>query len=87
VHLMWTFFRHQVQPLRHWATTMWLYLRPSCPTYPFSEKLCDAEVNTRIYKVLAYGADLNPRADPAPLREGVDSTRMSPFRSIFWVFA
>jgi hypothetical protein len=36
---------------------MWLYPGPSCPDYPISEELGDAEINTWIYKVLAYEAD------------------------------
>jgi hypothetical protein len=67
VHLMQTFFSRWVQPLRQQATTKWLYPGPSCPNYPFSDELGDAEVNTRIHKVLAHRADLNPGADPSPI--------------------
>jgi hypothetical protein len=62
---------------------MWLYLEPSCPDYPFSKELGDVEINTWIRKVLDHGVDLNPGAGPAPLREGVASTSVSLFRSIF----
>jgi hypothetical protein len=62
---------------------MWLYPRPSCPDHSFSEELSDVEINTRIHKVLDHGADLNPRAGPAPLGEGVASTQDSLFRSVF----
>jgi hypothetical protein len=62
---------------------MWLYPGPSCLDLPFSKELGNVEVNTRIHKVLAHGADLNHGASPAPLREGVDSTRVTPFGSVF----
>jgi hypothetical protein len=83
VNLLWTFFSRRVQPLHQWVTTMWMYLGPSCPDCPFSEELGDAEINTWIHRVLAHRADLNPRASPAPLREGVDCTRVSPLGPIF----
>jgi hypothetical protein len=67
-----TFFSHPVPPLYQRATTMWMYPGPSCPNRPFSKELDDVEINTGIHKVLAHGADLNPRANPAPLREGVE---------------
>jgi hypothetical protein len=35
------------------------------------------EINTWICKVLDHGDDLNPEAGPAPLIEGVASTRVS----------
>jgi hypothetical protein len=75
VHILRTFFSHWVQPLCQQATQIWLYPRPSCPDHPFSEELSDMEINTWIPRVLAHGADLNPEAGPAPLREGVDNTR------------
>jgi hypothetical protein len=62
---------------------MWMCLGPSCLDRPFSEELGDAEINTRIHRVLAHGVILNPGASPAPLREGVDSTRVSPFAIAF----
>jgi hypothetical protein len=62
---------------------MWMYVGPSCPDRPFSEELGDAKINTRIHRVLAHGVDLNPWADPAPLREGIDSTRVSLFSFAF----
>jgi hypothetical protein len=40
------------------------------------------EINTRIHRVLAPGADLNPMASPAPLREAVDNTWVSPLGPI-----
>jgi hypothetical protein len=85
VHLLRTFFNCWVQPLRQWVTTLWLYSGPSCPDCPFFEELCDAEINTQIHMVLDHRADLNPEAGPVPLREGVDSTRVSPFGSFFLV--
>jgi hypothetical protein len=86
VHLLRTFFNCWVQPLRQWVTTLWLYSGPSCPDCPFFEELCDAETNTQIHMVLDHRANLNPEAGPVPLREGVDSTRVSPFGSFFWLF-
>jgi hypothetical protein len=77
------FFSHQVELLRQWVTQMWLYPGPSCPDRPFSEELGKALINTRIYKVLDYGAGPNPMASPIPLGEGVDSTRVSPFSFTF----
>jgi hypothetical protein len=53
---------------------MWLYPGPCCLDHSLSEELGDAEINIRIHKVLDHGADLNPGAGPAPLREGVTST-------------
>jgi hypothetical protein len=81
VNLLWTFFSHRFQPLHQRATTMWMYPGPSCP--PFFEELGDTEINNGIHKVLAHGDDLNPGASPAPLREGVDNTRVSPLAFIF----
>jgi hypothetical protein len=37
------------------------------------------EISTWIHMVLSHGADPNPRAGPTPLKEGVDSTRVSLF--------
>jgi hypothetical protein len=82
-HLLRTFFSRRVQPLRQRVTQMWLYPRPSCPDHPFFEELGNAENNTRIYKVLAYGVGLNPVAGPTPLREGIDSTRVCPLAFAF----
>jgi hypothetical protein len=79
VHLLRSFFSYRVQPLRQWATQMWLYPGPCCPDRPFSKELGEAEVNARIYKVLSYGINSNPEAGPTPLGEGVDSARVSPF--------
>jgi hypothetical protein len=62
---------------------MWLYPGPSCLDHPFSKELGEVEINTQIYKVLAHGVDPNPGASPTPLREGVDSTRVSPFAFTF----
>jgi hypothetical protein len=62
---------------------MWMYPGSSCLDHPFSEELGDAEINTRIHRVLAHGVDLNPRAGPASLREGVDSTRVRLFAFAF----
>jgi hypothetical protein len=56
---------------------MWMYLGPYCTDRPFSEELGDVGINTRIRRVIAHGADLNPRASSTPLRKGVDNTRVS----------
>jgi hypothetical protein len=52
---------------------------PKCSDRPFSEELGDAEINTQIHRVLAHGVDMNPRAGPATLMEGIDSTRVTMF--------
>jgi hypothetical protein len=83
VHLLLTFFSHQVQLLHQRVIPMWLNLRPSCPDRPFFEELGAMEINTWIHKVLARGANLNPGAGPVPLREGVDKTRVSQLESVF----
>jgi hypothetical protein len=80
VHHLWTFFSRRFQPLCQRATKMWPYPGPSCPDCPFFKELSNAEINTWIHRVLAYEANLNPRAGPAPLREGVNSTMVSPVR-------
>jgi hypothetical protein len=59
------------------ATAMWLYPGSSCYDHPFFEELGDVEINTRIHKVLAHGAEMNLGADPTSLREGVDSQAKS----------
>jgi hypothetical protein len=84
-HLLRTFFGHRILPLWQQVTKIWLYPRPSYPDRSFSEEFSETEVNTQIHKVLDHGADLNPRAGPAPLREGATSTRVSLFRSIFCI--
>jgi hypothetical protein len=55
---------------------MWLYPWPRCPDHPFSDELGDAEVNTRICKVLDHGANLNPGASPAPWGKGLLASRL-----------
>jgi hypothetical protein len=45
--------------------------------------LGEAEVNTQIYRVHAYGGNLNPGAGPNPLREGVDNTKVCLFAFSF----
>jgi hypothetical protein len=83
VDLLWTFFSHWVQPLHQRKMTMWMYTGPSCPNRPYSKELDNVEINTCIHRVLAHGVDLDPGAGPAPLREGVDSTRVSMFAFAF----
>jgi hypothetical protein len=72
-------FSRLVQPIRHRATTMWMYPGPSYPDCPFSEELYDVEINTWIHMVLAHRVDLSPWAGLAPLREGVNSTTVNLF--------
>jgi hypothetical protein len=60
--LLQNFFSRRVQPLCGQVTTMWMYPRPSCPDCPFSEELGDAEINTRIHRVLAPRVDSNSGA-------------------------
>jgi hypothetical protein len=62
---------------------MWFYPGPSCLDHPFSEEFGDVQINTRIHKVLAYRADFNPGVSPTPMRDGVNSTRVSPFALAF----
>jgi hypothetical protein len=80
--LLQTFFSHRVQPLHQQVTTMWMYSGTSCPNHPFSEELGDMEINSRIHRVFAPGADSNSGVGPAPLRAGVDSIWVSPLGPI-----
>jgi hypothetical protein len=75
-------FGHRIQPLQQWVTKMWLCLGPSCPDRTFFEELSNAEINTRIFMVLDHGENLNPKASPTPLIEGVVITRVGLFGSI-----
>jgi hypothetical protein len=61
---------------------MWLYPGPSCLDRSFSNESSEADINSRIHKVLDHGANMNPGADLAHLREGVGSTRVSLFGSV-----
>jgi hypothetical protein len=81
--LLWTFFNHQVQPLRQRVTKMWLYLGPSYLDRSFSEESSAEEINTQIHKVLDHGANPNPEVGSVPLREGVANTRDSLFGSVW----
>jgi hypothetical protein len=83
MHLLQISFSHRIQSLRQRVIKMWLYSRKSCSDCSFSEELSDVNINTRIHKVLDHGADLNLGADPVPLGEGVASTRVSLFGSVF----
>jgi hypothetical protein len=64
---------------------MWLYPGPSCLDRSFSNELSEAKINTRIQNILDHGANLNPGAGPAPLREGVANARVSPLGSVLAV--
>jgi hypothetical protein len=46
-------------------------------------ELGDAEINTYIHRVLAHGIEPNLGVNLAPLREGVDSARVSLFAFAF----
>jgi hypothetical protein len=66
---------------------MWMYPGPSCPDCPFSEELDNAEINTRIHKVPAHGANLNPGFGPTPL-EGRGRLQQGEFaRTHSWLFS
>jgi hypothetical protein len=51
---------------------MSMYPGPSYPDRPFSKELGYMEINTRICRGLAHGADLNLGTGHAPKREGVN---------------
>jgi hypothetical protein len=53
-----------------------MYPGPSCLDCSFFEELREAEINTRVHN-MDHEANLNPGANPAPLREGVASARVS----------
>jgi hypothetical protein len=76
MHLLRTFFSGRIQPLHQRVTKMWLCQGPSCLDCSFSKELSEVEINTQIHKVLDHGANLNPGAGPAPLREGVPNTKI-----------
>jgi hypothetical protein len=59
-----------------------MYLGPRCGDHPFSAKLGDTEINTRIRRVLAHGDNLNSGSGLVPLREGVESPWVSPLELI-----
>jgi hypothetical protein len=67
MHLLWTFFSLQVQPLLRQRTKMWMYLGQSCPDRPSSVELSAVEVEAQIYKVLDLSANPNPGVSPVPL--------------------
>jgi hypothetical protein len=85
VHLLRMFFSRWIQPLHQRVTEMWMYTGLSCPDRSFSEELSEVVINTRMHKVLDHETNLNHRADPNPLREGVISTRVSLLSSILVV--
>jgi hypothetical protein len=87
MYLLQTFFSHRIQLLRQRVTKMWLYLVPICLDRSFSEELSMMEINTWIHKVLDHGANQNPTADHAPLRERVTSTRVSLFGPVLVAYA
>jgi hypothetical protein len=73
MEILQTFFNRRIQPLRRQEVTMWMHPGPSCHDRPFSVELGDTEINTRIRRVLAHGADLNLGSGSIPLRERVDN--------------
>jgi hypothetical protein len=62
---------------------MWLHPEPSCPNRASSEESSVADVNSRIHKVQDLGVNLNPRANPAPLHDGIASARFSTLGPIY----
>jgi hypothetical protein len=62
---------------------MWMYSGPSYPDRLFSTELGNAKINTRIREVLAHGANLNFGSGLVLLREGVDSSWVSPIEFPF----
>jgi hypothetical protein len=56
VDLLWTFVSHRILPLWQWEVTMWMYPGPSCSNHSFSIELDNAEINTRVQRILALGA-------------------------------
>jgi hypothetical protein len=64
---------------------MWMYPTPCCPSHPFSAELGDMEINSRVRRVLAHGADLNLGSSPVPLGEGVDGPLVSPLELLAYV--
>jgi hypothetical protein len=77
VHLMRTFFSHQIQLLRWQKTKMWLYPGSSCPDCPSSKELSMAEVDSWIHKVLDLRVNPNTGAGLAPVQGGVANARVS----------
>jgi hypothetical protein len=66
---------------------MWLYSGLSFPNRSFSKELSTVDINTQIHKVLDHGANSDHGVGPAPLREGVASTRVSLLESISAAYA
>jgi hypothetical protein len=69
--LLHTFIGRHIQPLRRRQVTMWRYPRPSCPDCSFSAELVDAEVDTRVQRILALGVNRYSSSSPVPLWDGV----------------
>jgi hypothetical protein len=83
VDLLRTFFRRCVQLLRQREMTLWMYTGPSCPNRPFSTHLDDTDINTQIWGILAYVANLDFGSGPVPLRERVKNPWVSPVELTF----
>jgi hypothetical protein len=77
VEILWTFFSHGVQPLHQREVNVWMHPGPSCPNCPFSAELGNTGINTRIRGVLDSRVDPNFGSGPVPLRERVNSLRVS----------
>jgi hypothetical protein len=77
VEILQTFFNHGVQTLHRREVNVQMHPRPSCPDRPFSTKLGNTKINTRIRGVLASGVDPNFGPDLVPLRERVDNLWVS----------
>jgi hypothetical protein len=71
--LLWTFVSHCIQPLRRWAVTMLMYPGPGCFDCSFSAELDNAEIDTKVRRILALEAHRNTGPSPFPLSEGIVS--------------
>jgi hypothetical protein len=76
--LLHNFVSHHVQPLRQWEMTLWRYLGHGCPNRSLQAELEDAEVDTRVWGILALV--VNQRTSPSlvSMREGFVSPWVSP---------
>jgi hypothetical protein len=87
MHLLWTFFSHQIQLLRRWRIRMWMYQGPSYPDCPSSEELSASEVEAWIHKVLDVLVNPNSDAGPVPLWRGITSVSVSTLSPIFAILS
>jgi hypothetical protein len=71
VDLLRTYIVRLVQPLRWWEVTMWRYPGHSCHHCSFPIELVNAEVDTRVWRILALKVNWYSGSGPFPLRDGV----------------